>query len=231
MELSIEPVTLVGSMNSSGGVDFGQQEINWEKVERIFEPEKKNVLEKLSGTVDKYPLAKDVLLLLAATGAISLAVLMPGLAKVLGSAVRAQRKGDFRRRLHRLERRKLIEVTYDEKGEPVVKITQDGLERALRYKFEVMKIKKPKVWDKKWRVVIFDVPEGKKRMRDQLREKLRHLDFYALNKSVFVHPFPCFDEIEFLRQVFLIGGEVTYLVAEKIENQERLLRWFELDSD
>ena len=201
--------------------------IDLEKAEKIFAPEKETILKKLSRTTEKYPLTKDVLVLLAGVGFLSLAVLMPGLAKLAASAAR-QERGNFRRRLKRLEQRKLVKISYDVKGEPVVEITQNGLQQALHYKFEEMEIKKPRKWDGKWRVVIFYVPEGKKRLRDRLREKLKALGFYSLNKSVFVHPFPCFDEIEFIRQVFLVGGEVTYLVAEKIENDPHLLTWFGL---
>lgn len=47
-------------------------------------------------------------------------------------------------------------------SDPVVEITKEGIKVALQYKFTEMKIPQPDRWDKKWRVVIFDVSEGKK---------------------------------------------------------------------
>lgn len=54
------------------------------------------------------------------------------------------------------------------------------------------------------------------------------MGFYMLQKSVWVHPYPCFDEIEFLRQVYNVGINVTYILAEKIENAEDLKDHFKL---
>jgi hypothetical protein len=204
------------------------KDLDWEKVAGIFAPEKEDFFRKLSRGVDRYPYTGELLGILAAVGFLSLAVVMPGLATVVARNVRAQQRSNFRRRLRRLKERKLVEVAYDDKGEPVVKITQEGVQQALRYKFDEMKIKKPKQWDGQWRIVIFDVGDSKRRLRDLFRDKLERLGFYSLNESVFVHPFPCLNEIEFIRQVYEIGGEVTYIEASRIEGQDHLLSHFDL---
>lgn len=109
-----------------------------------------------------------------------------------------------------------------------MRITQAGRVRALRYKVDEMAVDKPKQWDKKWRVVIFDIPEPQKNMREIFRKHLKYLGFYPLQKSVWVHPYPCFDEIEFLRQVYNIGGDVTYIVGEQLESTELLKQHYGL---
>ena len=60
-----------------------------------------------------------------------------------------------------------------------------------------MKIRKPAKWDGKWRIVVFDIPENLRSIRQALREHLCRLQFYQLQKSVFVLPYECGDEIEF----------------------------------
>lgn len=45
-----------------------------------------------------------------------------------------------------------------------------------------MKITK-KDWDKRWRIVVFDVPEELRKGRDVLHSKLRALGFYELQKK------------------------------------------------
>jgi DNA-binding transcriptional regulator PaaX len=77
-------------------------------------------------------------------------------------------------------------------------------------------------------LVIFDVEETRRGLRDRFREKLGKLGFYRLNDSVFVHPYPCFDEIEFIRNYYFVGAEVTYILAEKIEDDVKLRRVFDL---
>ena len=59
-----------------------------------------------------------------------------------------------------------------------------------------------RVWDKKWRLVIFDIPEKKKPAREALREKLKDLGFAKLQDSVWVTPFPCENEIKLIKLVF-----------------------------
>jgi len=45
-----------------------------------------------------------------------------------------------------------------------------------------------KRWDKKWRVVVFDVEETNKQTRERFRSKLKELGFGMLQESVFISP-------------------------------------------
>lgn len=202
-------------------------ENNLKLASKIFVDDRTK-LQKILDKGQRYLLAPETLKILAAVGFITLPFLMPGLAVSLGKiAINLQRQA-FRQRLNRLKKRKLINIRY-EKDEPVVEITQNGLKEALRFKVQEMTIKKPPRWDKKWRLIIFDIVEKKKRQRDQFRSKLQELGFYPLNESVYVHAFPCFEEVEFIRQIYFVGGEVKYILAEKIENGELLKSRFGLE--
>ncbi len=198
---------------------------DWGKATRIFAPEKENWEKKLKKGIEKSPLTKDLLMILAVGGAVSLAVVAPGLAAVVGKEIRWQERAKFNQRLERLKKRKLVKVVY-KNGDPVVEITEDGFKKALEYKFEEMKIKTPVKWDNKWRLVIFDVAETKRRLRDRLRSKLKEVGFISLNESVLIFPYPCADEVEFIRQVFNVGKEVTYLISERFEGDIYYYNWF-----
>ena len=56
--------------------------------------------------------------------------------------------------------------------------------------------------DGEWRIVIFDIPEKFKKAREALRMKLKELGFLELQKSVFIFPYECEDEINFIVEVF-----------------------------
>lgn len=213
---------------AKGRVDFSK--VDWEKVRKIFEPERESYFSRVRKGLDKYPLAKDTLLVLAGVGVVSLAMLVPGLVAVVGKEVRRKQRDSFNRRLRRFQEQKLVEVKEDASG-TTVEITQEGIRRALRYKLETMAVKKQKTWDRMWRIVIFDVSEEKKKQRDVFRHFLQALGFYMLNRSVFVHPYPCFDEVEFLRQISGVGREVTYIVAKSVETSVSLERHFGLSGD
>jgi DNA-binding transcriptional regulator PaaX len=85
--------------------------------------------------------------------------------------------------------------------------------RALRYQFNNLIIKRPQRWDKKWRIVLFDIPEEKRKIRDALRKKLKNLGFLEFQKSVFIFPYPCSNEINFVVNFFDIHNYVYYLEA------------------
>ena len=91
-----------------------------------------------------------------------------------------------------------------------------------------LEITKQKVWDKKWRIVAFDIPEKKKNGRDALRQKLQELNFYQLQKSVFVCPYPCEKEVHFLSEFFDIGDFVNIIIADNIYDDVRLKNHFDL---
>jgi len=134
----------------------------------------------------------------------------------------------MRRTLKRLKKQKYISVSEDTSGRVTVQITKEGMTRALSYKLESMELTKPKKWDGKWRVVVFDIPEKYKRLRDIFRIRLGLLGLIKLQESVYVSPYPCFDEVEFLRELYGVSFTVRYLVAARIEDDDSLKQHFQL---
>ena len=77
-------------------------------------------------------------------------------------------------------------------------------------------IKKTPTWDGLFRVIIFDIPENRKGIREIFRKKLKELEFQQLQKSVFVSPYECRNEIDFLKNVYEIVPYVSYILATDI---------------
>lgn len=123
---------------------------------------------------------------------------------------------------------KLVEYHENADGSVSVVLTRDGQNVALRYKLEEMTIPKPKQWDQKWRVILFDIPEPKKRLRDTLRMRLRQIGLRELQKSVFVHPYECRDEVDFLIELYDARRYVRFIEAHHIDNELHLKRRFRL---
>lgn len=132
-----------------------------------------------------------------------------------------------RRIIRRFESQKYVRVK-EHNGQCTVFVTRHGLHKALSYELNDMHLTIPKVWDKKWRVVIFDIPEKYKKLRDTFRKRLRQLGLYTLQDSVYISPYSCFDEVEFLRELYGIAFTVRYFVAEQIEDDALLRRHFGL---
>ncbi len=83
-----------------------------------------------------------------------------------------------------------------------ISLTKEGRKRAKKHRIDDLKICKPQVWDGRWRVLIFDVPEKTRIKREALRGKLKELGFTKLQKSVWIHPYPCENELEILKGFF-----------------------------
>mgnify|MGYP001579037326 CR=1 FL=1 len=90
------------------------------------------------------------------------------------------------------------------------------------------KVKKPKKWDKKWRIIIFDIPEKKKKVRNRITGLLRRAGFVRLQDSVWVYPYDCEDLIGLLKTDFGVGKYLLYVIADEIENDRHLRQDFSL---
>lgn len=75
-------------------------------------------------------------------------------------------------------------------------------------------------WDGKWRVVLFDIPSEFNRQRNNFRVKLYNMGFYMLQKSVFVFPFPCDEEVARICEHFRISDYVNVIVADSLGGAE-----------
>ena len=115
--------------------------------------------------------------------------------------------------LNRLYLKNYIEFVKRRGGIENVRLTNDGRARFLEHQFQKLALKPSKKWDKKWRLVLFDIPETKKKIRDALRRKLKELGFLEFQKSVFVYPYSCRDEINFVTNFWNIPEHVHYLEA------------------
>lgn len=87
-------------------------------------------------------------------------------------------------------------------------------------------IDKPPRWDGKWRLIIYDIRKEKRYLSEIFRSFLRKMEFLQLQRSVYLTPYKCDEQIEFLRQYYGLDKEVLYLVVEKIENEKAYKDYF-----
>lgn len=135
---------------------------------------------------------------------------------------------NLREAIKRLYQSKLIDYRENKDGSASLILTDDGKDRILRYEIDKIEIKKPTHWDNLWRMVIFDIPEDKKSGRNALNAKLKELGFYPMQKSVFVHPYECKDEIDFIMELFELTPYVRFLRVKDIDVELHLKEIFRL---
>ena len=103
-----------------------------------------------------------------------------------------------------------------------LELTRKGKKKLREWERCCYKLPQPKVWDGRWRILIFDIPEKRKWLRNRLRDTLRAVGFKMLQRSVWVYPFDCEDFITLLKTDFKIGRDVLYLIVEGLENDAHL---------
>lgn len=178
------------------------------------------------------PKVKDVLKLLAAGVVLSTVILFPGLAAIGPLLEEAQKRRErkewekfnlwrLRQVIRRLERQKAVEIIDD-----VVKITEKGTKKLLRFNVENMQLKERT--DGKWRLIIYDVADLRKEQRELFRLILKKLKCLQLQESVYLTPFVCDDEIEYLRNIFNISTEVKVIKVYGLENETVYRKYFGL---
>lgn len=178
-------------------------------------------------------ISKYILKGIGIAGLITIAVIAPNslqMLKLFGFDKKRYKPQSVYVAFKRLQKKRLIEIR-EKDGKTIITITDAGKKRLLAYNFEEMKIKKPNKWDKKWRIVGFDIPEKYKRAREALRFKLKELGFLQIQKSLFLHPYPCREEIEFIGEIFQINKYIIFIEAASVTNEDYLRRKFKTKLD
>lgn len=137
-------------------------------------------------------------------------------------------KEKFLRDLKNLQKRELINYKELANGEIKISLKKSGKDLDIVYNFDEIKLETHKNWDGKWRMVIFDIPNNKKKARDALRKKLRDLNFYPVQESVFITPYECEKEIDFICSVFDIRRYILIFYISSFEGENKLRHYFKI---
>ena len=132
-----------------------------------------------------------------------------------------------KRTLKRLQKEKCVEIQ-EQNGEQTVMLTKNGKRKILKYALDDLVIDKPKKWDGRWRLILYDVAHNRKHLRDLFRGTLKGLSFYQLQESVWIYPYPCELAISFLREYYGVGNEVINVIAIKLEDDSPYRTYFHL---
>ena len=174
-----------------------------------------------------------ILATLGIAGVVTLAAVAPNCAQLLKYIIkspsqRASRYHYIKSVVGKMAKNGLVGFAKNNQGQTVVRLTDRGRKELELYGLGSQTISKPRRWDGKYRLIIFDIKEWKRGVRDELRQWLKQLGFLPLQRSVWVYPYECRQVIVLLKAYFKIGREVLYITADEIENDRWLKREFGL---
>ncbi len=185
----------------------------------------------------KSTIIKGLLLTLAAGSVVT----MPGVAIPLGALVKilldAQNapipvhipeESDpekVRQSIYRLKKNEYIKIKSVGKNKFKFELTKKGRRLLAQYNFSDFKIEPKGEWDRQWRIFVFDIPEKKRQIRDSLRKKLKEMGFLRFQKSVWIYPFDCEEEMRYVSE-FLEIQPHTITFTGKIHDDHLLRKYF-----
>ena len=124
---------------------------------------------------------------------------------------------------------KLLKAMENADGTTTLILSDEGKKRALTYRIRYARIKPTGPWDKKWRIVLYDIPEDEREARDAFREHITQLGLRKFQHSAGIYPFDCKNEIDFFIELLDIRKYVRFVVADSIDDEANWKLKFKLD--
>lgn len=120
-------------------------------------------------------------------------------------------------------------IRIEERGNNLyVYLTSEGHVKLNEDSICELAIKKPYRWDRKWRLVMFDLPARHNKARDPFRLKLEDLGFRLYQRSVFIFPYECHEEVHTIAQWYGIDEHIRYIVATEVHDMRQFAKLFDL---
>lgn len=175
------------------------------------------------------PVGEIIIASVAVAGIVSLFALFPGMTSIVAPFIKKKKhpsKQVIQKGVDSLIRSGLLIRSINKNGSVQLQLTQKGKwEALLRCNSHDTYQKK---WDEIWRVVIFDIPQTKNKLRIELRRAMSLYGFKMLQQSVWVYPHPCDDFVEILKRHLDVSKDVLYMKVKYIENDKFLRKEFNL---
>lgn len=178
---------------------------------------------------------KVVLRSVAVAGVLSIALLAPNALQLLTTI---DKESGRRRRMNpkylidsafaKLLAKGHIRLEHGPQGK-LVRLTDEGKRSLGKMIASAPDSRKHKRWDKRWRMVIYDIKEKRRGTRIAIQRTLYGFGFYQLQASVWVYPYECEDLLVLLKADFKIGRDVLYGVLEKVEGDDQAKEYFGLE--
>ncbi|MBI2048444.1 MAG: CRISPR-associated endonuclease Cas2 [Parcubacteria group bacterium] len=174
-------------------------------------------------------LARDILRLVGAGVIVGAAVIAPNMGQVVdyfnprGSAER-KRIWDA---IKYLEKRNQLAVT-ERNGTQFVTLTRQGRIKLDENQIWEIALSTPLRWDRKWRLVMFDFPARCGDVRHAFRKRLEEFGFVMYQRSVFIFPHECHEEVLTVAKWYGVDRHVRYIVATEINDMRRFVKEFDL---
>lgn len=172
---------------------------------------------------------KAVLATVGIAGMLAVAAVAPNTLRLLGG-YKTTRRFPYRAQtaLGRLVAKGY--VRFEMRGEKRCAVLTDSGKRSLEFdtQLSLLRARRTKKWDRRWRMIMFDIPERRKNDRDALRRTMIEAGFLCFQDSVWIYPYECEDFVRLLKIDRHFGNAVRYAIIESLENDAAIRMHFDL---
>ena len=162
----------------------------------------------------------------ALAASLALPGLMVGLAKPIEKFMEhldeKDRQRELRRIIYKMKEKGLLVGDY----EHGLQLTDKARKRLDRISLDDLRARPTDVWDGRWRIILYDLPKDKDSGRHALVACLRSYGCLLLQKSAWITPFPCRQDIETISAQFGVDDYVTYFEAVSLDNEPAMIDRF-----
>lgn len=129
--------------------------------------------------------------------------------------------------VNEFRRQELVTFESENHGIRLV-LSVKGIHRLQRAQLQSITVPTPEQWDGKWRMVLFDIPARHAESRYILTSQIKRLGFVMVQRSMWVHPYPCFDQTIALLQYANLQPFVTLAEISRIDtaSEQRLRKQY-----
>ncbi|MEN9413304.1 MAG: hypothetical protein RLZZ342_391 [Candidatus Parcubacteria bacterium] len=173
-------------------------------------------------------LARDILRLVGAGVVVGASVMAPNTIQLIdyfNPQGRAERNRLWKT-IKYLENKHRIQIE-ERGGEKYVLLTAHGRTKLDEDAVWELAVERPRAWDRKWRLVMFDFPSHVQ-TRHSFRVKLEDMGFVQYQRSVFIFPFECHEEIHAIARWYGLDEYIRYIVATEVHDMRRFAKLFDL---
>jgi len=172
-----------------------------------------------------------VLAILALASVLTVAAVAPGAIGALRPflKLKGRKRMDYDKSISKVNktfyylRRKGYIKFHFQAGQYRIILTKKGKEKIKELSFNTIYIPKPTSWDGKFWQVAADIPTKYRIGADAFRRKIKELGFFALQRTLWFHPFDPRKEIEFVADFFGIASFVTVMKIDKFDPADEKL--------
>lgn len=120
---------------------------------------------------------------------------------------------NFSKLIYYLKRKGYIKAQ-NLKNKKAFLLTKNGISKALMASFKIEKRSRRR--DKKWIMIIFDIPQKDKKSRGLLRSVLINCGYKLLQQSVWISPFDVSEKTERILQTYALDKYVKIFLIEQL---------------